>query len=147
MYNDFPSPQLLCFIASHCLESPLMCLWPLIFFHQPLEKLLQFPLPTAPEHKHPAPPSPMPLSLAQPTQVQAAADNCSTLCQRWVLSRKARSSWWVGRQQGALCQLSPGRGGGSAPRSRRLVRVRSWLDRTKGQLPLQYLKSTVSSES
>lgn len=83
----------------------------------------------------------------QPTQPQPAADSFSTLCQRCELSRKAMSSWWVGRQQGALCSSSPGAGWGSIPLSCRLVSVRSWLERAWGHVPLQYLNKTVSSES
>ncbi len=80
-----------------------------------------------------------------PIQTHAAAESFSaTLCQRWWLSRKAMSSWCVGRQQGWWCQWPVY---WRTPLCRRLVSVRSWLDARRGQVPLQYLNSTVSSES
>ncbi|KAK5925911.1 hypothetical protein CgunFtcFv8_021525 [Champsocephalus gunnari] len=68
---------------------------------------------------------PVEMTLAQPTQLQPAADSFSTLCQRWELSRKAMSSCSVGRQQGAwwCSHTSPG----STPLCSRLLSVRSWL--------------------
>lgn len=82
-----------------------------------------------------------------PTQLQPAADSFSTLCQRWELSRKAMSSWWVGLQQGVWCHSSPGASWGSTPLCSSLARVRSWLDVMRGHAPPQYLNRTVSSES
>ncbi len=61
-----------------------------------------------------------------------------------VVVEKGYVSWCVGRQQGWWCQWPVY---WRTPLCRRLVSVRSWLDARRGQVPLQYLNSTVSSES